>query len=338
MLGNYEDGNNLQYNQYEGEPRDRPPPSSHGRSGHPVHKDKMDPSFQGSTSYGSTKQDHSSGHSSSQPSKKFPILDNSIPILSKEGPVKTHKTKMDSWPDTRDYATLPPVLPDLSPPAGPLSPLHSSDSSESEQDMEEDNDANEHPISPHCKGSSERTPPSHHSETQQKEASHLGGDAPMPASQTFPLPLSSKPNLANSRKPMALVRPMDGPDQVNSKSPDLKPSPDDYHGQSYESLSDLKTSVGKPNLPPLKIPSQSEVSVILLLNCRIIRFVCDVQNICFFFQIFRELWLYCGLLFSTIGMWSMHCIQGPADLEYIFMLVSLKLSNRPSISFFLTYC
>lgn len=288
MLGNYEDGNNLQYNQYEGAPRDRPPSSSHGRSGHPVHKDKTDPSFQGSTSYGSTKQGHSSGHSSSQPSKKFPILDNSIPILSKEGPVKTHETKMDSWPDMRDYGTLPPVLPDLSPPAGPLSPLHSSDSSESEQDMEEDNDANEHPISPHCKGSSERTPPSHHSETQQKEASHLGGDAPMPASQTFPLPLSSKPNLANSRKPMALVRPMDGPDQVNSESPDLKPSPDDYHGQSYESLSDLKTSVGKPNLPPLKIPLQSEVSVILLVNCRVIRFVCDVWNICFFFQIFTS--------------------------------------------------
>ncbi|MCI4386989.1 hypothetical protein PGIGA_G00069080 [Pangasianodon gigas] len=254
MLGNYEDGNNFQYNQYDGAPRDRPPSSSYGRSGHPVHKDKTEPSFQSSSSYGSTKQGHSS-HNSSQPSKKFPIPDNSIPIQSKEGPVKSHQTKTDSWPDMRDYATLPPVLPDISPPAEPLSPLHSSESSESEQDMDEDNDANEHSLSPQCKSSSGRTAPSHHSEAQQKETSHLGGDAPIPASQTFPLPLSSKPNLANSRKPMALVRPMDGPDQVNSESPDLKPSPDDYHGQSYENLSDLK-NVGKPNLPPLKIPSQ----------------------------------------------------------------------------------
>ncbi|KAK2827710.1 hypothetical protein Q7C36_018636 [Tachysurus vachellii] len=254
MLGNYEDGNNLQYNQYEAIPRDRPPSSSHGRSGHFMNKDKKDPSFQGTSSYGSTKQGQSSGHSSSQPSKKFPILDFSIPVQSKQGLVKTHETKTDPWAVKKDYATLPPVLPDLSPPAEPLSPLHSS---ESEQDMEEINNAKERSLSPHCKGSSERTVPSHNPETQQKEVSHLGGDAPMPASQTFPLPLSSKPNLANSRKPMALVRPMDGPDQVNSESPDLKPSPNTYHGQSYENLSDLKTSVSKPNLPPLKIPSQS---------------------------------------------------------------------------------
>lgn len=259
MLGNYEDGNNFQY---EGIPRDRPPSSSHGRSGQLMNKDKKDPSFQGTSSYGSTKQGQSSGHSSSQPSKKFPILDISIPIQSKEGLVKTHESKTDPWAVKKDYATLPPVLPDLSPPAEPLSPLHSS---ESEQDMEEINNAKEQSLSPHCKGSSERTVPSHNSETQQKEVSHLGGDGPMPAAQTFPLPLSSKPNLANSRKPMALVRPMDGPDQVNSESPDLKPSPNTYHGQSYENLSDLKTSVSKPNLPPLKIPSQSvEVSVGLL--------------------------------------------------------------------------
>lgn len=260
MLGNYEDGNNLQLNQYDGATRDRSPSSSYGRSGHLVHKDKTDPSFQSSSSYGSTKQSHSS-HSSSQPSKKFQIPDNSMPIPSKEGPVKTHQSQMDSWPDMRDYATLPPVLPDLSPPADPLSPLHSSESSESEQDMIEGNNANEHSLSPQGKSSSGRTAQSHHSEAQLKETSHLGGDAPIPASQTFPLPLSSKPNLANSRKPMALVRPMDGPDQVISESPDLKPSPDDYHGQSYENFSDLK-NLGKPNLPPLKIPSQSaEVSV-----------------------------------------------------------------------------
>lgn len=264
MLGNYEDGNNFQCNQYDGATRDRPPSSSFGRQGHPVHKDKTTPSFQSSSSYGSSKQGHPS-HSSSQASKKFPVPDNSIPIQSKEGPVNTRQTKTDSWLDTGDYAASPPVLPDLSPPAEPLSPLHSSESSESEQDMDEVNDTNEHSFSPQGKSSSGRTAPVHHSEAQQKEASHLGGDALIPISQSFPLPLSSKPNLANSRKPMALVRPMDGPDQVSSESPDLKPSPDDYHGQSYENLSDLK-NVGKPNLPPLKIPPQSvEVSVCFCL-------------------------------------------------------------------------
>lgn len=267
MLGSYEDGN-----QYDGPSRDRPPTSSYGRSGHPVHKDKTDPSFQSSSSYGSTTQGHSS-HSSSEPPKKFP--DNAILIQSKEGPVKTHHPQTDSWPDIKDYATLPPVLPDLSPPAEPLSPLHSSASSESEQDMDEDSNVVKHSLSPQRTSSSGRTAPLHHSKAQPKEVSHLGGDAPIPASQTFPLPLSSKTNLANSRKPMALVRPMDGPDQINSESPDLKPSPDDYHGQSYDNFSDLK-NVGKPNLPPLKIPSQSvEVSVLfywlsrkyLLLYC-----------------------------------------------------------------------
>lgn len=257
MLGNYEDGNNFQY---DGAIRDPHPPSSYGCSGHPVHKDKMDPSFQCSSSYGNTKQGHSS-HSSPRSSKKFQIPGDSIPIQSKGATVKSHQTKMDSWADMRDYATLPPVLPDLSPPAEPLSPLHSSDFSESERDMDEDNDTTQHSLPPHC--SSKRT--THHSEPQQKEASHLGGEAPIPATQSFPLPLSSKPNLANSRKPMALVRPMDGPDQVNSESPDLKPSPDDYHAQSYKNLSDLK-NVGKPTLPPLKIPSQSvEVSLFSFL-------------------------------------------------------------------------
>lgn len=260
MLGNYEDGNNPQNIQYDGAARDQTPSSSYGRSGHPVHKsDKSDPSFQSSSSYRSTKQGHSSHHSS-QSSKKFPLLDNSILNQGKEVPVKSHQTKTDSWSDMRDYTTMVHVLPELSPPVEPLSPLHSSESSESEQDMDDENDDNKHSLSPQCKSSSGRTAPSRHSEAGPKETSHLGGDAPMPASQTFPLPLSSKPNLANSRKPMALVRPMDGPDQVNSESPNLKPSPDDYHGQSYENLSDLK-NVSKPNLPPLKIPSQSvEVS------------------------------------------------------------------------------
>ncbi|KAI5612770.1 AF4/FMR2 family member 4 isoform X2 [Silurus asotus] len=249
MLGNYEDGNNLQY---DGATRDRPLSSSslsssYGHSGLPLHKDKTDPSFQSSSSYGSTKQVHSS-HGPPQPSKKFPLPGNSISIQSKEIPVKSLQVKTDSWSDLRNYSTLPAILPDLSPPAEPLSPLHSSESSDFDQDMDEGNDGKRHSLSPQCERSSGRT----NSEETQKETSHLSSEAPIPATQTFSLPLSSKPNLANSRKPMALVRPMDGPDQVTSESPDLKPPRSDYH----ENLSDLK-SVGKPNLPPLKIPSQS---------------------------------------------------------------------------------
>nr|XP_046223927.1 LOW QUALITY PROTEIN: AF4/FMR2 family member 1-like [Oncorhynchus gorbuscha] len=75
-------------------------------------------------------------------------------------------------------------------------------------------------------------------------------------SQTFPLPLASKPNLVMPQKPTAYVRPMDGQDQVTSESPDLKPSPEGFHGQSYhEPLPDLKST--KPSLSKLKIPSQS---------------------------------------------------------------------------------
>lgn len=266
-----------------------------------MHKDKADPSFRSLSSYGSTTQGHSS-HSSSEPPKKFP--DNAILIQSKEGPVKTHQPQTDPWPDIKEYAALPPVLPDLSPPAEPLSPLHSSASSDSERDMDEDSNVVKHSLSPQCTSSSGRTAPLHHSKAQPKEVPHLGGDAPIPASQTFPLPLSSKTNLANSRKPMALVRPMDGPDQINSESPDLKPSPDDYHGQSYDNFSDLKNA-GKPNLPPLKIPSQSvEVSV---------RFIGRVENICCFIVATPDECKVCMVF------------EAPAGPKHIFMLLSSEL-------------
>lgn len=285
MLGNYEDGNNFQY---DGAIRDLHAPSSYACSEHPLHEVKTDPSIQSSSSNESSKQGHSS-HGSPRPSKKFPNPGNSISIQSKGTPVKSHQTKMDSWSDVRDYATLPSVLPDLSPPAEPLSPLHSSNSSESERDMDEDNHATQNSLPPQCKSSSRRTASTHHSEPQQKEASHLGGDAPISASQSFPLPLCSKPNLANSRKPMALVRPLDGPDQVSSESPDLKPSPDDYHGQTYENLSDLK-NVAKATLPPLKIPLQSVEVSLFHFFCKIALLVVLLAYL-FDFVVTAWLWL-----------------------------------------------
>ncbi|KAF4099069.1 AF4/FMR2 family member 3 isoform X2 [Onychostoma macrolepis] len=98
-------------------------------------------------------------------------------------------------------------FPALSPPVEPLSPLRSSDSDTG--------------LSP------ERCRP----------------DAP-PLTLALPLNLHSK--LANTKKPTAYVRPMDGPDQVTSDSPELKASL-----ESYEHLQDLKES-SKPNLAPLQ--------------------------------------------------------------------------------------
>ncbi|KAI4881463.1 hypothetical protein NFI96_000610 [Prochilodus magdalenae] len=245
MLGNYEDGHNSQCNQYDGE--DRPTASSLGHLVHPTHKDKADSSFQNSSSHGTALLGHP-GHNLAQPSKKHPGPDG----YDKEAPPEAHQRKTNTWLDTSDCAALPPVLPDLSPPAKPLSPLHSSESSDSEQDTDNEN----HGLhSPERDASSGRMEPVHYAEAQ-KEVHQLPGEALPLTSQTFPLSLSSKPNLANSRKPMALVRPMDGPDQVTNESPDLKLSPEAFHTQSYESLPDLKNST-KPSLPPLKIPSQS---------------------------------------------------------------------------------
>ncbi|XP_037402041.1 AF4/FMR2 family member 1-like isoform X3 [Pygocentrus nattereri] len=246
MLGNYEDGNSSQYSQYDGVTKDRPPASSHGHSGYPMHKDKTDPSFQNSSGY-STAQSGLNGHGSAQPSKKYLVPDSHV----KEAPLEAQQRKTDARLDMSDYATFPPVLPDLSPPAEPLSPLHSSESSDSEQDTDNENHRS---LSPEHNTSGRMEPPPH--PEAQKEVQQLTGDIPPLTSQTFPLPLSSKTNLANSKKPMALVRPMDGPDQVTSESPDLKPSLENFHGQSYEALPDLKSG-GKPSLPPLKVPPQS---------------------------------------------------------------------------------
>ncbi|XP_016348374.1 AF4/FMR2 family member 1-like isoform X2 [Sinocyclocheilus anshuiensis] len=65
-----------------------------------------------------------------------------------------------------------------------------------------------------------------------------------PSPERPPLNLHSK--LAKAKKPTAYVRPMDGPDQVTSDSPELKASL-----ESYEHLQDLKES-SKPNLAPLQ--------------------------------------------------------------------------------------
>lgn len=236
-LGSYEDGNSSQYGQCEGVTKNHAAASSYGYS----HKDKIDPSFQ-NLSYGN-----------SQPLKKYPVLGGSSMVRSKEAPPEAHLRKVDSWTERRDYTCLPPDLADVYQPLEPLSPLHSSGSSDMEPDTDDENNQS---LSPERNSTSSKM-------ASKKEASHATGDALPLASQTFPLSLSSKPSLAHSKKPMALVRPMDGPEQVTSGSPDLKPSPEDFHGQPYENLPDLKSD-SRSNLTPLKMPSQSvEVSVLI---------------------------------------------------------------------------
>ncbi len=98
-------------------------------------------------------------------------------------------------------------FPALAPPVEPLSPLRSSDS-----------------------------------DTRPSPERHRPDTPPL----TLELPLTSHRKLANSKKPTAYVRPMDGPDQVTSDSPELKDSL-----ESDEQLQDLKES-STPNLTPLQ--------------------------------------------------------------------------------------
>ncbi|XP_035382939.1 AF4/FMR2 family member 1 isoform X2 [Electrophorus electricus] len=230
MLGNYEDGNSCLY---DGVVKDCPPAptttsslsASYGRPGGPTHRDDPDPLFQNASSYAipqSAQGEHSSGRTS-----EF------APAHGGDGP-------LDAQPDGQDYSVTPPVLPGLTPPADPLSPLLSSDSEHQGDD----------PLSPVPPEEPSRRP------RARKEATQAGGEGLPPASQTLQLPLPSKGGLAHSRKPMALVRPMDGPEQVASESPDLKASPEDFHRQSYEGSPQLKTA-SKPSAPPLKMHMHS---------------------------------------------------------------------------------
>ncbi|XP_028829779.1 AF4/FMR2 family member 1 isoform X2 [Denticeps clupeoides] len=117
----------------------------------------------------------------------------------------------------------------------------------------------------------------------QKESNSQGSEATCLPSQTFSLP--SKLNLVMPQKPTAYVRPLDGPDQVTSESPDLKPSPD-FCGQSYENLPELKSTT-KPSLSQLKIPQQSLETLSNEVQC--------VE------EILREMTRFCPPLLTAIN-------------------------------------
>uniref|UniRef100_A0A8D0FYX0 AF4/FMR2 family member 1 n=1 Tax=Strix occidentalis caurina TaxID=311401 RepID=A0A8D0FYX0_STROC len=97
-------------------------------------------------------------------------------------------------------------------------------------------------------------------ESQDSSAVNLTSTT-QPSSQTFPPPLPSKTS-AMQQKPTAYVRPMDGQDQTPVESPELKPLLEEYHGEPYEKISDLKANA-KAKLSKLEIPSEPlEVSAI----------------------------------------------------------------------------
>ncbi|KAI1904854.1 hypothetical protein AGOR_G00009960 [Albula goreensis] len=228
MLGNYEEvrdliGNNP-HQTLVSRPKNIPPPGSYNRPSQSSHTDKMQAPFQNPAQFGASQAGPPSG-SSSKALKKLSALEPSgycaSPVSHRPGSPNPHQRKSQAWPDLEESTSPPPILPTLSPPTEPLSPLHSSDNSDSEpQDL-----------------NNKATPRGH-----RRSPSH--GDASHPEAQDIP-----------SQANEAYVRPMDGQDQVPSKSPDLKPSPDDFHGQPYENLPDLKSN-SKPSLSKLKMPPQ----------------------------------------------------------------------------------
>nr|XP_014351015.1 PREDICTED: AF4/FMR2 family member 1 isoform X2 [Latimeria chalumnae] len=143
------------------------------------------------------------------------------------------------------------LLPSLSPPAEPLSPLHSNQHISSKA------------YSSNIQGKacsrakSPRDPDTGLCEKETREPPSSVASltvAAQPSAQTFPSSLPSKTNTM-PKKPTAYVRPMDGQDQAPSESPELKPSSEDYHGQTYENVTDLKANA-KAKLSKLKIPSE----------------------------------------------------------------------------------
>ncbi|XP_051532926.1 AF4/FMR2 family member 4-like [Myxocyprinus asiaticus] len=87
------------------------------------------------------------------------------------------------------------------------------------------------------------------SDSDDENSSTRQVEAP-PLAHTLPLNLHSKRGVVNMRKPTAYVRPMDGQDQMNSDSPDMKAS-----SEMHEILPDLK-NCSTPNRSLLKLPSQ----------------------------------------------------------------------------------
>ncbi|NXI66005.1 AFF1 protein, partial [Anseranas semipalmata] len=145
---------------------------------------------------------------------------------------------------------LSPLLSSLSAPVAPLSPLHSSQHINSRS---QNSSKSRGPTYTQTKSPQDLVAGSQENESRDSSAITLTGTT-QPSSQTFPPPLPSKTS-AMQQKPTAYVRPMDGQDQAPVESPELKPLPEEYHGEPYEKISDLKANA-KAKLSKLKIPSE----------------------------------------------------------------------------------
>ncbi|KAM6075743.1 AF4/FMR2 family member 1 isoform 4-T4 [Chlamydotis macqueenii] len=145
---------------------------------------------------------------------------------------------------------LSPLLPSLSSPVAPLSPLHSSQHINSRSQ----NSSKSHGLTySQTRSSQDLVTGSQEKESQDSSAINLTSTT-QPSSQTFPPPLPSKTS-AMQQKPTAYVRPMDGQDQVPVQSPKLKPLLEEYCGEPYEKISDVKANA-KAKLSKLEIPSE----------------------------------------------------------------------------------
>uniref|UniRef100_A0A8C0G8H2 ALF transcription elongation factor 1 n=1 Tax=Chelonoidis abingdonii TaxID=106734 RepID=A0A8C0G8H2_CHEAB len=142
---------------------------------------------------------------------------------------------------------LSPLLSSLSSPVAPLSPLHSSQHIHSRS--QNNNQSHGQTYNP-MKSPQDFVAGLHDNETRDSSAINLA----QPSSQTFPPALPPK-NSAMQQKPTAYVRPMDGQDQAPNESPELKPLPEEYPGQTFGKIADLKTNA-KAKLSKLKIPSE----------------------------------------------------------------------------------
>ncbi|XP_066566996.1 AF4/FMR2 family member 1 [Amia ocellicauda] len=258
MLGNYEEVTELISNRCHqdliGIPQSTAPPVALEKPGQPLHADKtQQPPFHNNPSRPGLPP---SGSCPSQLHKKPSFLEHGQQCTSystsslNRGLGSDHhlsnQRKTDVWPDLEDCANLPTLLPALSPPAEPLSPLHSSEPSDSEPQDYKIGLGSESNGGDGVLLENEKDVPS---------ATPAVNEAALLPSQTFPPPLPSKTNLVMPQKPTAYVRPMDGQDHVPNESPELKPSLEDFHGQSYGNYTDLK-GTAKAKLSKLKIPSQ----------------------------------------------------------------------------------
>ncbi|NXG73618.1 AFF1 protein, partial [Baryphthengus martii] len=156
-----------------------------------------------------------------------------------------------------------PLLPSLSSPLAPLSPVHSSQHTNSRS---QNSSKSRGPTYSQTKSSQDLVTGSQEKESWDSSAASLTSTT-QPSSQSFPPPLPSKTS-AMQQKPTAYVRPMDGQDQAPVESPELKPLQEEYQGEPYEKISDLKANA-RAKLSKLEIPSEPIEQT----------FPCDVQSI-----------------------------------------------------------